>query len=106
MRDERSLTLISGSNPGTHDFGYVCHLPRRVLVENLTVDDSSITNSSYSGPSVFNDFHRHGTASELLPYPPTEEVQAKNVRVASNKQLKLSSNTQLFRDTKMTLTSK
>lgn len=101
LRDERSLTLISGSNPGTHDFGYVCHLPRRVLMENLTVDDSSVTNASYSGPSVFNDFHRHGTESELLPYPPTGEVKAKNVHVVSGKQLKLSPDTELFRDTKM-----
>lgn len=101
IRDERSLTLISGSNPGTHDFGYVCHLPRRVQVENLTIDDSSITNSAYSGPTVFGNLRRDATDPDLLPYSPTKEVILKNIQVVSGKQLKLSSNSQLFRETRM-----
>ena len=98
---ERYLTLISGSNPGTHDFGYICHLPRRVQVEGLTIDDSNLTSDSYSGPFVFGDFRRDATAPNLLPYPPTEEVLLKGIQVLSGKELRLSSNTQLFSTTKM-----
>ena len=101
VRNESSITLVSGSNPGTHDFGYVCHLPRRIRVENLTIDDSGITNSAYSGPTVLGDFRRDATAPNLLPYPPTEEVFLKNIRVVSGKQMKLSPNYQLFKGTRM-----
>lgn len=98
---ERHVTLIAGSNPGTHDFGYICHLPRRVKVENLTIDDSNLTNDSYSGPFVFGDFRRDASAPNLLPYLPTEEVTLKGIKVLSGKELRLSSNTQLFSKTKM-----
>lgn len=106
VRDERSLTLISGSNSGTHDFGYICHLPRLVRVENLTIDDSGISNSAYSDPTVFGNFRRDTTASDLLPYSPTEEVILKNIRVVSGKQLKLSPNSGLFMNTRMTTKGK
>ena len=101
VRNEKSLTLISGSNNGTHDFGYPCRLPRRVRIENLTIDDSAITEKSYEGPSVFGDFRRDTTSPDLLPYPPTGEVVIKNVRVLSGKQLKLSPTPELFKDTKV-----
>ena len=100
-RDERSLSLIAGSNPGTHDFGYICHLPRRVQVENLIIDDSNVTNSSYSGPTVLGGFNRDASAPDLLPYPPTEEVVLKNIKVLSGKEMKLSPNPQLFSQTKL-----
>lgn len=103
VRNESSLTLISGFNPGTHDFGYLCHLPRRVMVENLTIDDSAITNSAYSGPTVFGDFRRDTTEPSLLPYPPTVEVILKNIHIVSGKQMELSPNSQLFKDTKIRL---
>lgn len=106
VRDEKSLTLVSGSNAGTHDFGYPCHLPRRVLVENLNVDDSAIKNSSYTGPAVFGNFKRDAASSTLLPYTPPEEVMVKNIKVTSGKPLTLSSNTTLFKDTRMTIKGK
>lgn len=106
VRDERNLTIISGSNPGTHDFGYICRLPRRVYLENLTIDDSHITNPNYTGPAVFGDFRRDATAPNLLPFTPTEEVVVKHIRVASAGQMRLSHNPQLFKDTKITAKGK
>ena len=100
VRDTHSLTLISGTNSGTHDFGYICYLPRRVRIEHLTIDDSCITNSHYAGPAVFGDFRRDAAASSLLPYPPTEEVIVKKLRVASGKPLKLAQNEAMFKETK------
>ena len=102
-RNEGSLTLVSGTNAGKHDFGYICHLPRHVVVENLTIDDSNITNDAYSGPTVFGGFGRDASDPDLLPYEPTEEVILKNVKVASGKEMKISSNPLLFKDTKMTI---
>lgn len=75
-------------------------------MENLTIDDSGITNSAYSEPTVFGDFRRDATASDLLPYSPTEEVILKNIRVVSGKQLKLSPNSGLFMNTRMTTKGK
>ena len=96
-----SATIISGLNSGKHDFGYVCHLPRRVIVKNLTIDDSRIDAPSYQGPSVFGSFGRDAAAPDLEPYEPTEEVILDNVKVLSGKELTLSPNPILFKDTKV-----
>lgn len=101
VRDEKTLTLVSGSNAGHHDFGYICHLPNRVIVENLTIDDSNIKNDDYTGPTVFGTFNRDATQPDLLPYVSTEEVVLKNVKVVSGKELTLSPNVELFKGTKM-----
>jgi len=70
-------------------------------VENLLIDDSNITNSSYSGPFVFGTFRSDTSAENLLPYETPEEVILKNVKVVSGKELRLSPNRELFKDTQM-----
>jgi hypothetical protein len=39
---KRPLAVITGDNPGGHDFGYPCSQPRRVEIENLRVMDNGM----------------------------------------------------------------
>ena len=96
-----SVTLLSGSNSGTHDFGYPCCLPHEVIVDRLTIDDSALTDSRYTGPQVFGTFGRDATRSDLLPYPAPQRVVLRNVSVTSGKDLAISHNEALFTTTKV-----
>jgi hypothetical protein len=97
-------SLIGGSNPGDHDFGYTCYMPRRITIENLRVDDSSHPDN-YEGPVIFANFNLQMTSDtyqEKFPYVRTEEVILKNVTTASGKAVRLSDNKVMFKDVKVT----
>ena len=92
----KELNLIIGSNDGTHDFGYECRLPEKILLENLVIDDSGLTDADYAGPMLFGTFGRDVTASGLLPYKAEGQVILKNVTVTSGKPLGVSKNEKMF----------
>jgi hypothetical protein len=99
-----SANLIGGSNSGQHDFGYTCYLPERIVIENLRIDDSGLT-EEYPGPAVFADFNPEMTDDlyqEKFPYVRTSEVSLGNVIITSGKALRISDNRVMFRDVKMT----
>ena len=52
-----SASLISGSYTGKHNFGYTCYMPERIIIENLSIDDSSHPDN-YSGPAIFANFNQ------------------------------------------------
>lgn len=93
---EKEVTIVSGTNDGTHDFGYECCLPRKVLVENLVIDDSAIKSEEYPGPFVFGSFGRNASAEGLLPYRAEGVVELRNVTVSSGRSIDLSPNLRLF----------
>jgi len=98
-----SASLIGGSYSGQHDFGYICYMPERITIENLSIEDSNHPND-YQGPAIFADFNPKMTSdsyTEKFPYVITREVILRNVTVASGKTLRLSNNTFLFRNVKV-----
>ena len=97
-----SASLINGSYSGQHDFGYICYMPERIIIENLHIDDSSHPDD-YQGPAIFANFNPDMTDKsyvEKFPYVKTREVILKNVTTASGKPLRLSDNTFMFKDVK------
>ena len=103
----RSATgnLVGGSYSGLHDFGYPCHMPRRILVEGLHVDDTNHP-KNYKGPCLFSDFNKKNVNAEYVetyPYHITKEVVLKNVTTASGKPFATSSNPWMFRNVKVTI---
>jgi hypothetical protein len=100
-----SASLIGGSYSGQHDFGYTCYMPEKIIIENLRIDDTAHPDD-YRGPAIFGNFNPKMTSSsymEKYPYVITREVILKNVTTASGKPLRLSDNTFMFRNVKVSL---
>jgi hypothetical protein len=63
--------IIGGYNSGDHNFGYVCHLPNSVTIENLTVEN--VKGNLY----LYNDITPADYAEKPYPYVMTVR---KNIR--------------------------
>lgn len=99
-----TASLIGGSNSGQHDFGYTCHMPERIVIDGLRIDDTNRPDK-YPGPAIFADFNRDfrdGSYVEKFPYVRTKEVVLKAVTTASGAKLRVSSNPFMFREVKVT----
>lgn len=99
-----SASLIGGSYSGQHDFGYTCHMPERITIETLRIDDSNHP-ANYGGPAIFANFNPRNTDDshvEQFPYVITQEVVLRQVTTASGKPLRLSDNPFMFRKVKVT----
>ena len=99
-----SAALIGGANSGQHDFGYVCYMPERILLENLRIDDSQHP-ESYLGPAIFADFNpemKDDTYREKYPYIKTREVVLRHVTTSSGKAVRVSDNPFMFNGVKIT----
>jgi len=95
--------LVNGSYSGKHDFGYACHMPRRIVFDGLKIDDTHHS-KQYEGPWVFGMFNSKNTSADYVedyPYHVTEEVVLKNVTTASGKPVNLSPNAWMFRNVKV-----
>jgi hypothetical protein len=100
-----SASLIGGSNSGKHDFGYTCYMPERITIEGLHIDDSKHP-VEYHGPAIFANFNPHMTDDSYLekfPYVRTRQIILRNVTIASGKPLRLSDNTFMFKDVKVSI---
>jgi hypothetical protein len=98
-----SASLIGGSYSGLHDFGYTCYMPERITIENLHIDDSNHP-EDYKGPAIFANFNPQMTDSsyqEMFPYVKTREVTLINVTTASGIPLRISDNSFMFKDVKV-----
>ena len=96
--------LVNGSYSGKHDFGYVCHMPRRIVFDGLRIDDSHHPEKNYEGPWIFGMFNAQNKGPDYVedyPYHVTEEAVLKNVTTASGKPVNLSPNTWMFRNVKV-----
>ena len=98
-----SASLISGSYSGQHDFGYMCFMPERIIIENLKIEDANHP-EDYLGPAIFTNFNRQMTDDsyqEKFPNVRTKEVILRNVTTSSGKVLRISDNPFMFKDVKV-----
>lgn len=91
-----TISLITGSNAGQHDFGYPCQMPRRITVENLHIDDSQQPASAPS-PAFFAKFQPSGqTRAQPHPYLITQHLTLSGINTTSGSELLISKNPALF----------
>jgi len=91
--------LLSGRNNGQHNHGYTAHMPERIVIEKLHIEDTSPP-GNYEGPAILGNFNP-GYKEEIVekfPYMKTREVIVSGVTTASGKPLRLSDNLVMFRD--------
>ncbi|MCC5939506.1 MAG: hypothetical protein JJU34_19665 [Lunatimonas sp.] len=96
-------SLISGSNSGQHDFGYICYMPERIRIENLRIEDYNHP-EDYQGPAIFGNFNPQMVDEgykEAYPYILTKEVVLENVEVYSGNDLRVSDNPFMFRNVRI-----
>ena len=101
---QADAVLINGSYSGQHDFGYTCHMPRKITIDGLVINDGNPPNG-YQGPKIFADFNRAYTSEdyvEKFPYVITEEIVIGNLTVKSGKPYLISNNPLMFRNVKIT----
>lgn len=97
--------LFGGSNLGQHDFGYTTYMPERIVIENLHIDDSNHP-EGYEGAAIFGNFNPQlidDSYKEQHPHVRTKEVILDHVTTESGKELRVSDNPYLFKDTKISL---
>ncbi len=95
---EPCASVVRASNSGHHDFGYVCHMPHRLIIENLKIMDGKFSkDQDYQGPSVFNDYDEaicetdSGMEREY-PYMTTEELHVSGIFTESGKEIRIKEN--------------
>jgi hypothetical protein len=95
-----SPVILSGRNNGQHAFGHAAHMPERIIIEKLQIEDANAP-ANYDGPAVlgnFNPGYKDTSFVEKFPYTKTREVHVRGVTTASGKPIRLSDNPVMFRD--------
>ena len=97
---ESRAILIVGAYSGQHDFGYTCHMPERITIEDLEIDDSHHP-ADDPGPVVLADFNperRDDSYVEQYPYVLTKQIVLRNVTTATGREVGLTDNPYMFRE--------
>ena len=79
-------------------------MPDRITIDGLHIDDSQHP-KDYEGPTLFANFnsqYTHADYKEPHPYVTTREVLLNNITTASGKPLRISNNTFMFKDVRVT----
>ena len=101
---QSDAVLLNGNYSGQHDFGYACHMPRKITIDGLVINDANPPDN-YQGPKIFARFNGAPTREayvEKYPYAITEEVAIKNLTVKSGKPYIVSTNPFMFQNVKIT----
>lgn len=80
------VTIVQGKNDGQHDFGYPCSMPRRIVIDGLTILDCVDTKADDAGVIL-----RLILANGDAPYPhrTPEEIVSSRMTTASGRPLAL-----------------
>ena len=100
--------VIDGACNTSHNFGYPCHMPHTVTIENLHVDDSKIEENGRI--YLFGNLVRSWTDEEYeakvqaegYPYEVTKNLRISGFTSASGRKWLLSPNMFMFRRTEIT----
>lgn len=95
--DVRARPSVFGmQNDGTHDFGYPCRMPRKVLLDGLSIDDRALgAKEGYAGVTLFGDPAGKAAGERPFPYLLTEKLVVRGLRVASGVPPRVSDNREL-----------
>lgn len=84
----RPLEIISARNEGDHDFGYLCAMPERIAIENLTIDDTHIDDPGLTY-AVFPDYDSEYNDNKPYPYGTPRNVVLSGIRSRSGREIVL-----------------
>lgn len=95
-------TIIGGVNTGEHDFGYICHMPETIEIDNLVVNDKFHGKKKLPVYLLanFNYKYKSDSYKEKYPVVKPKVITVKNLKCQSGKYL-LSSNKFMFKKVKL-----
>ena len=96
-------TVLTGHNPGTHDFGYECRMPRSITLENLVVKDKK-HHRKYKGIALLGNFNRNFGKKQIpqeYQIKEPEKIIIKNLKTESGKKLYISPQKQMYKKVKV-----
>jgi len=94
-------TFFNAHNGGTHNFGYICEMPRNVCLENVFIDDTAIDHES-DVFALFNRYDAYFSKEKPFPYVATKHITLKNVQTKSGKPIQVFQDETLFEETTVT----
>ena len=86
-RNDGKSYFFNATNSGTHDFGYICEMPKHILLENVLIDDSRMREGQEA--YLFNSYCADLDGEKPFPYILPETVTLRNVRTKSGKPLRI-----------------
>ena len=86
-RSDGKSYFFNATNSGTHDFGYICEMPKHILLENVLIDDSRMREGQEA--YLFNSYCADLDGEKPFPYILPETVTLRNVRTKSGKPLRI-----------------
>lgn len=98
----KNPTMFGMQNDETHDFGYPCFMPKTILIENLTVDDSK-SPKDYKGVLLLGDPIGKIKDQRPFPYRLTETIQIKDFKASSGKPPRVSDNPEIAKAVKLVM---
>jgi len=84
--------MFGVKNDGMHDFGYLCFMPRNIVLEDVTVEDSQVPDD-YAGLYFFSnpDSEKKSLpAKRPFPYELTKSLTVKGLKTASGEAPRIS----------------
>jgi len=98
----KTANFFNASNNGTHDFGYVCEMPKNILLENILIDDSKVP-EDYEGTYIFNVYDRNFSKDKPYPYVVPENITLRNVRTTTGKKFAYFADERLYEGVNVTV---
>jgi hypothetical protein len=102
-------SIIGMYNNGMHDFGYTCHMPETIEINNLYIDDSALGQKPheiylFADPCSGED-KESLPSFEKRPYPYNicKRVTCRKITVVGQRAIRISKNEELFRDVEITI---
>lgn len=95
---DRDASILWASNGGTHDFGYVCRMPRRLTIANLQIMDGAFAeDTDYEGPAIFHNYdwtigETDDGRDRPYAYETTKELHVRGIVTESGREIRVKEN--------------
>jgi len=97
---EHGVVVIDAHYTGLHDFGYTCHMPGKITIDNLIINDDKAPDN-YHGPRILPSLYvgyDDRPFVEKYPYVLPKDIRITNISTKSNIPWVLSDSMDLYRD--------
>ena len=79
----KRICILGASNNGTHDFGYECGMPDKIVIDDLLIDDTDSPEDAEA--YLFFNYDKTYAPDKPFPYVTPTDVTVNNVRTVSGR---------------------